>query len=246
MKKNYLTISIASIIVFSLIIISALNTGAKSGKPSLKTKTDKVSYCLGLDIGKNLKQQSIKINTDAFVQGIKDIIAGSKKILTEQEIKKVMADFQKEMAAKQKTMMAERKKEITAAGKKNKAEGEKFLSANKKKKGVITLKSGLQYKVIKQGKGKKPQLTDQVKVNYKGTLINNTEFDSSYKRGKPATFRVSGVIAGWTEALQLMPVGSKWILYIPPSSAYGDKGAGRIIGPNSTLIFTIELLSIEK
>jgi FKBP-type peptidyl-prolyl cis-trans isomerase FklB len=143
-----------------------------------------------------------------------------------------MAAFQKEMIAK--------------LGEKNKAEGEAFLAENKKKEGVKTLPSGLQYKVIKAGTGKKPKVTDTVTTHYRGTLMNGTEFDSSYRRGQPVSFQVNGVIPGWTEALQLMEEGAKWQLFIPSNLAYGERGAGRDIGPNATLVFEIELLSIEE
>jgi FKBP-type peptidyl-prolyl cis-trans isomerase FklB len=159
--------------------------------------------------------------------------------MTEQEVNETLTAFQKEMAAQQ----AERNKILVE---KNKKEGEIFLAENKKKEGVVTLPSGLQYKVIKEGTGETPKLTDTVTVNYSGTLIEGTEFDSSYRRGQPATFPVKGVIAGWTEALQLMKVGSKWQLFIPSNLAYGERGAGRDIGPNTTLIFDVELLSIKE
>ena len=159
-------------------------------------------------------------------------------MLSEEEMRTVMTAFQKEMAAKQAEMMK-------SQGEKNKKEGEAFLAENKKKEGVKTLASGLQYKVIKEGTGKTPKATDKVSTHYQGTLIDGTEFDSSYKRGEPATFPVNGVIPGWTEALQLMKVGSKWQLFVPSKLAYGEKGAGPIIGPNAVLIFTVELLAIK-
>jgi FKBP-type peptidyl-prolyl cis-trans isomerase FklB len=189
-----------------------------------------------MDIGTNLKKQSIDIDSNILAKGVKDALAGTKPLLTEQEIQETMMAFQKEMMAKQ-----------AEVAKKNKAEGEAFLTENKKKEGVKTLLSGLQYKVIKAGTGKKPKSTDTVTAHYRGTLINGTEFDSSYKRGQPATFPVSGgMIPGWTEALQLMEEGAKWQLFIPPNLAYGEQGAGRDIGPNATLIFEIELVSIQE
>jgi FKBP-type peptidyl-prolyl cis-trans isomerase FklB len=157
--------------------------------------------------------------------------------MTEEEIRQTMMAFQKEMMAKQEEQMKK-------AGEKNKKEGEAFLAENKKKEGVITLPSGLQYKVIKAGQGKKPQASDKVTVHYRGTLINGTEFDSSIRRGQPATFPVSGIIPGWSEALQLMQEGAQWQLFIPPNLAYGERGAGNVIGPNSTLIFEVELISV--
>jgi FKBP-type peptidyl-prolyl cis-trans isomerase FklB len=205
----------------------------------LKDQKDKISYSIGMDIGNNLKKQSVDIDPDILAQGLKDAFSGGKTLLTEQEFHDTMTAFQKEFRAKQ----IERTKELAE---KNKKEGEAFLAENKKKEGVITLPSGLQYKVIKEGTGNIPKLEDTVTVNYRGTLIDGTEFDSSYHRGQPATFPVKGVIGGWTEALQLMKVGSKWQLFIPPALAYGERGAGRDIGPNATLIFDIELLSIKE
>lgn len=220
-------------IMFSPAIITA---GEKS---VLKTQKDKVSYSIGLGIGKNMRGQSLDIDPDILTKGLKDGFSGSKPLLTEEEAREIVSAFQKEMMAKQQ----ERAK---ASAEKNKNEGETFLAENKKKEGIITLPSGLQYKVMKDGTGKTPKATDSVTVNYRGTLIDGTEFDSSYKRGQPATFPVSGVIKGWTEALQLMKVGSKYKLFIPSDLAYGDRGAGPRIGPNQVLIFDIELISIEK
>ena len=205
----------------------------------LKDQKDKVSYSIGINIGKNLKKQSVEVNPDILLQGIKDALSGGKTLMTDQEVNETMMNFQKEMMAKQQARMKE-------LGEKNKKEGEAFLAENKKKEGVKTLPSGLQYKIIKEGDGKIPTINDTVTVNYRGTLIDGTEFDSSYQRGKPATFPVKGVIAGFSEALQLMKVGSKWQLFIPSNLAYGERGAGRDIGPNATLIFDVELLSIKE
>jgi len=205
----------------------------------LKSQKDKMSYIIGMDIGKNFKRQAIDIDPDILAQGVKDGISGGKALLSEQEARETLAAFQKEMMAKQ----AELSKKL---GEKNKVEGEAFLAANKTKEGVKTLTSGLQYKVIQPGTGKRPKLTDEVTAHYRGTLIDGTEFDSSHRRGKPANFPVNGVIPGWTEALQLMEVGAKWQLFIPPNLAYGERGAGRDIGPNATLIFEVELISIQE
>ncbi|MBI3805213.1 MAG: FKBP-type peptidyl-prolyl cis-trans isomerase [Nitrospirae bacterium] len=207
-------------------------------KADLKTQKDKVSYSIGLDIGNKLKGQSIEIDPKFLAQGIQDATSGGKPLLTQEEVQAVMMTFQKEMQAKA-------TEQAKVVGDKNLKEGEAFLAENKKKKGVVTLPSGLQYKIITAGTGKKPKATDTVTTNYKGTLIDGTEFDSSYKRGEPASFPVQGVIPGWTEALQLMPVGSKWQLVVPPALAYGPRGAGPQIGPNATLIFEVELLSIQ-
>jgi FKBP-type peptidyl-prolyl cis-trans isomerase FklB len=203
-----------------------------------KTQKDKVSYIIGMDIGKNFKRQSIDIDPDILLKGLKDALSGGKTLLTDEEMRETMAVFQKEMTAKQEELSKK-------LGEKNKKEGESFLAENKKKEGVKTLPSGLQYKVVQAGAGKKPQLTDTVTTHYRGTLIDGTEFDSSYRRGQPASFPVNGVIPGWTEALQLMEEGAKWQLFIPPNLAYGERGAGRDIGPHATLIFEIELISIQ-
>ena len=200
-------------------------------KTELKTQKDKQSYAIGHDMGNNLKKNGIEIDPDLIVKGLKDALSGGKPLLTEQESKDAIATMQKEWAKN--------------FSEKNKKEGEAFLAENKKKSGIKALPSGLQYKVITEGKGKSPKATETVTVHYRGTLIDGTEFDSSYKRGQPATFPVGGVIKGWTEALQLMKVGSKWQLFIPSNLAYGPQGAGQVIGPNATLIFEIELLAIK-
>jgi FKBP-type peptidyl-prolyl cis-trans isomerase FklB len=219
-----------------LLLVSLVNA---QENPVLKNQKEKVSYSIGLNIGRNvggdLKKQSIDIDPKILAKGFQDALAGAKPLLTDQEIQETMATFQKEMMAKQ-----------AEIAKKNKERGEAFLAENKKKEGVKALPSGLQYKVIKAGTGKKPKLGDTVTTHYRGTLIDGTEFDSSYKRGQPATFPVSGVVPGWTEAVQLMEEGAKWQLFIPPNLAYGERGAGSVIGPNETLIFEIELLSIQE
>lgn len=215
----------------------------KSDTPSPFTnQKDKVSYALGMNIanslGATLKTRGVEINPDVVAQALKDGLNGSKPLMTEEEARSTLMQLQTELQAKQEAKMKE-------ATENNKKEGDAFLAANKTKPGVVTLPSGLQYKIIKEGTGPKPSASDTVVCNYRGTLIDGKEFDSSYKRGEPATFPVSGVIKGWTEALQLMPVGSKWELYIPPDLAYGTRGAGNDIGPNATLIFEVELLSIQ-
>ncbi len=207
----------------------------------LKTAKDKASYAIGMNIGKglkdNLKKSDVDVNPDILVRGLKDGLAGNKQLLTDQESKATLDALQKDVQKHQKEVH-----DATVA--KNLKEGEAYLAANKDKPGVITLPSGLQYKIIQEGTGPKPTPSDVVVCNYRGTLIDGTEFDSSTKRGQPATFPVGKVIPGWTEALQLMPVGSKWELVIPPSLGYGERDQGPI-GPNSTLIFEIELLSIQ-
>ena len=202
----------------------------------LKTDMEKLSYSIGVDLGQNMKKQGIEINPAAMVRGMQDGLADGKLLLTEQQMKDVLLNFQKEL-------MAKRTAQFDKASAENKAKGEAFLAANKTKPGVVTLPSGLQYKIITNGTGKKPGREETVTVDYKGTLINGTEFDSSAKAGKPATFKLSQVIPGWSEALQLMPVGSTWELYIPASLAYGTRNVGGLIGPNETLIFNVHLIS---
>jgi len=213
-------------------------TAAKTATPlALKTQKDKFSYALGMKMGENLKKQSVPVDPAILSRGLRDALAGKKTLLTDEEAQGAMAAVQNDMRQKMQEKMKEE-------GEANKKTGEAFLAANKSKEGVVTLPSGLQYKILKAGTGPKPTANDSVVCNYKGTLIDGKEFDSSYKRGQPATFPVTGVIKGWTEALQLMPVGSKWELFIPPDLAYGERGAGGDIGPDSTLIFEVELLSI--
>jgi FKBP-type peptidyl-prolyl cis-trans isomerase len=193
---------------------------------------------VGLSVGKSLQRESIDVDPSIVEQGIKDALAGGKTLMTDEEAKAAMATLR---AAAQKNQEAK----MAQAGDANKKEGDAFLAANKTKEGVVTLPSGLQYKILTAGTGAKPTAADTVICNYKGTLINGKEFDASSKHGGPATFPVSGVIKGWTEALQLMPVGSKWQLFIPPDLAYGQRGAGGDIGPGATLIFEVELVSIK-
>ena len=219
-------------------------TAAKSATAAtaLTTRKQKFSYALGMNIGgglgTNLKKQSVEVDPALVAQGLKDSLAGTKTRLTDDEAKAVLTEVQNEVRKQAQEKAAE-------AGVANKKEGEAFLAANKGKEGVVTLPSGLQYKILTAGTGPKPTSSDTVVCNYKGTLIDGKEFDSSYKRGQPATFGVGQVIKGWTEALQLMPVGSKWQLFIPSSLAYGERGAGADIGPDATLVFEVELLSIQ-
>ena len=229
---------ILRLIAVALFVLVAGSAAAQE-TPTLKDQKEKISYIIGMDIGTNFKRQSIDIDPDILGRGIKDGLSGAKPLLSEQEAKEVLAAFEKVMKGKQ-------EESRKAIGEKNKKEGEVFLAENKAKEGVKTTPSGLQYKVIKPGTGKKPQATDTVTVNYRGTLIDGAEFDSSYRRGKPATFPVSGVIPGWTEALQLMEEGAKWQIIIPSKLAYGEQGAGQMIGPNATLIFEVELISIQE
>jgi len=217
---------------------------------TLKTQKDKASYAVGLNVGRNLgaqlHQQSVELDQAILLRGVKDALAGGKTLLTDDEVKAVLTQLQTEVRTRQQEKMKAEQEKMKVAAEGNKKEGEEFLAANKTKEGVVTLPSGLQYKILTEGTGPKPAAADTVSCNYRGTLLNGTEFDSSYKRGQPASFPVTGVIKGWTEALQLMPVGSKWQLFIPAELGYGDRGAGADIGPGATLIFEVELLSIQS
>jgi FKBP-type peptidyl-prolyl cis-trans isomerase FklB len=204
----------------------------------LKTDKDKQSYAIGMNIGKSIHRDGVDVDPNILLRGMKDALAGGKTVLSDDEAKTVMTNLQVNMRKEQ----AEKAQQVGDA---NKKAGDAFLAANKTKDGVITLPSGLQYKILTQGTGPKPAATDTVVCNYKGTLLDNSEFDSSYSRNQPLTIPVSGVIKGWTEALQLMPVGSKWQLFIPSDLAYGPQAKGPI-GPNSTLIFEVQLLSIQE
>jgi FKBP-type peptidyl-prolyl cis-trans isomerase FklB len=211
---------------------------ASQGSAALATEKQKESYALGMNIARGLQKQSVPLDMSALVRGITDSLTSGKTLLTDDEAVAELKRLQTEVNAKQ-------QEEQKQAAEENMKDGEAFLAANKSKDGVVTLPSGLQYKIEKEGTGPKPKASDTVVCNYRGTFINGTEFDSSYKRGQPATFPVGGVIKGWTEALQMMPVGSKWELFIPSDLAYGPRGAGGVIGPDATLVFEVELLSIQ-
>jgi len=226
--------------LFTAAVLLALvvSFAAAQNKTAPKTKKDKISYSIGVNIGKDFKMRGMDINPDMLARGMKDGMSGGTTALSDTVMEAVMMAYQKEMMQK---MDAQRK----VVGDKNKKEGEAFLAANKMKAGVVTLPDGLQYKILTAGTGPKPTADQTVTCHYRGTLLDGTEFDSSYKRGQPAEFPLKGVIKGWTEALQLMPAGSKWQLFIPSELAYGENGAGQSIGPNSTLIFEVELISIK-
>jgi FKBP-type peptidyl-prolyl cis-trans isomerase FklB len=212
---------------------------AKAQTPlTLKTQKEKASYAMGMNFGTGLRKQSVDIDPAILARGLRDAFSNGKTLLTEDEARAALTQLQSDLRKKQQELAQQ-------LGATNKKDGMAFLEANKTKDGVVTLPSGLQYKVLQEGAGPKPVSTDTVVCNYRGTLLDNTEFDSSYKRGQPATFPLTGVIKGWTEALQLMPVGSKWQLFVPAELAYGERGAGGQIGPNATLIFEVELLSIQ-
>ena len=222
-----------AIVIISVAFSFAVAAFAEEKPPQLKDLKDKASYSIGLNVGMNMKRQNVDVNQDAFTAGFKDALAGRKPLMTEQEVREAMMAFEKDMQQKQ-----------NDAVQKNAGDAQKFMSENKSKEGVKTTASGLQYKVMKEGSGAQPKTTDTVTVNYRGTLTDGTEFDSSYKRGQPATFPVSGVIKGWTEALQMMKVGSKYQLFIPPDLGYGANGQ-RAIPPNSVLIFEVELMDVK-
>ena len=228
---------IKCVVVLGVLFLASLVSAEEKG--TLKSQKEKFSYSMGVDTGQKLQNFPIEVDVDLFINGIKDVFSKSKILMTEKEIQETLMDLQKEMRAK----LEERMKEL---GEKNKKEGDLFLAENKKKEGVVTLPSGLQYKVLKEGTGEKPKDVDTVTVHYRGTLIDGTEFDSSYARGNPATFPVKGVIPGWTEALKLIKEGAKWQIFVPSNLAYGARGSAPRIGPNSTLIFEVELISIQK
>jgi FKBP-type peptidyl-prolyl cis-trans isomerase FklB len=223
-----------NLIAVAMIVCLVAGTSIAQDSTMSKSSNDKLSYSIGVNIGKNIKMERMQFNNEFLLLGIRDALNDSLTLMTEQQIDSTLTAVQQEMMAKR-----------FAEAEKNKKAGEAFLAANKKNKGVVSLPSGLQYKIITKGKGKKPKATQTVSCHYRGMLIDSTEFDNSYKRGVPAEFPLNGVIKGWTEGLQLMPVGSKWELYIPSELAYGEQGRGQIIPPNSTLIFEIELLSIK-
>jgi len=226
----------------SLLGVSLLMTGCPlggGGKPNLESEENKVSYIIGFQIGSNLRQDSLTIDQKVFLAGLNQGLDGGESLISQEEATQVMTSLQANMQEK---AAAKQKEDLE----KNAGEGEKFLAENAKKEGVVVLESGLQYKVIEEGSGESPKATDTVVTNYRGTLIDGTEFDSSYKRGEPAKFPVNRVIQGWTEALQLMKPGAKWELYVPSDLAYGASGAGGMIGPNATLIFEIELIGLDK
>jgi FKBP-type peptidyl-prolyl cis-trans isomerase FklB len=247
MQKSFTTLVIAATMLLLGNVLAQQTPAATTQQPpaaasqnnsALPTQKDKVSYAIGMNIGTTLHRQSVEVDPKVLAQGLQDALSGGKTLLSEDEARTTLTDLQNEMRKKQQEKMQ-------AAAETNKKEGDAFLAANKTKEGVVTLPSGLQYKVLTAGTGPKPTTGDAVACNYRGTLIDGKEFDSSYKRGQPATFPVSGVIKGWTEALQLMPVGSKWQLVVPSDLAYGERGQGPDIGPNATLIFEVELLSIQ-
>jgi len=226
-----------SILVLATLLISCQNNAQDNVE--LKTRADSVSYAIGQNIGVNFKQQKIEVDPTIMAAGLRDVLNDAETKLTEQDAQQIWMSYQQEL-------MAAQQQEREQAGVKNKEEGAKWLAENAKKEGVQVTESGLQYKVIEMGDGPTPSADDQVRVHYRGRFIDGEQFDSSYDRGEPAVFPVGGVIPGWTEALQMMPVGSKWEVYIPSELGYGPQGQGQTIPPHATLIFDVELLGIEK
>ncbi len=239
--KRFLAVALGTGLLIGTVL--ADEKGASQPAPALKDSKQKVSYGIGLNIGRSMKSQGVDVDAELLARGISDAITGGKPLLTDQELQETMLALKQELEGKQREMVAKQAGASKAIGEKNKKEGDAFLAANAKKPGIKTLPSGLQYKVVTEGKGPSPKATDGVKTNYRGTLIDGTEFD----KGDGAAFPVNRVIAGWTEALQLMKVGSKWQLFIPAELAYGaNPEPGGKIGPNAALVFDIELLGIEQ
>lgn len=225
-------------------VILAAGAGAEE-TPVLDTPEERASYAIGVDTARNIRMGEIAVDLDLVIRGLTDEMSGRKLLLGDMDLQAARAATQHEIMRKQAA-----KKQQTEQGRKTSAEerknaGESFLAENAKKDGVATLSSGLQYRVLKAGDGRKPADSDSVECNYRGALVDGTVFDSSHSRGKPATFRVSGVIPGLREALKLMPAGSKWQLFVPSALAYGERGSGRVIGPNEALVFEIELLAVK-
>jgi FKBP-type peptidyl-prolyl cis-trans isomerase FklB len=226
-------------IILTYLVGCAPEEASSAAELKLDTSKNRISYTIGVNIGQDFKSQNMDIEPDALLMGLKDALSGKELQLTDEEMVQEVQNFQQEMQAR---LAAEMEEQAS----KNKAEGESFLAENAKQEGVVVTESGLQYKILEPGEGEPPGPADLATVHYRGTLIDGTQFDSSYDRGQPATFPVGAVIAGWTEALQLMKPGAKWQLFIPAELAYGERGAGQDIGPNATLLFDVELISVEK
>lgn len=242
MKMRLVAASVMGLAMSTAIASTDAATAPATAAPaatSLSSDMDKLSYSIGADLGKNFQKQGITVNPTAMAKGMQDGMSGAPLLLTEDQMKDVLNNFQKDL-------MAKRTADFNKKADENKAKGDAFLSANKAKEGVVTLPSGLKYKIVQQGDGAKPGKDDTVTVEYTGTLVDGQVFDSTDKAGKPATFKVSQVIPGWTEALQLMPAGSTWEVFVPANLAYGSRSVGGPIGPNETLVFKIHLISVKK
>jgi FKBP-type peptidyl-prolyl cis-trans isomerase FklB len=224
-------------LVFLLCVIFVTSQAWAEDKVELKTDKDKLSYSIGVSIGKNFKKDGTEVDLDLMIKGFKTGIAGEKPMIADKEIQQIMGSYQMEL---RKQIMAKNQ----LALQENRKKGDAFLAENKSKKGVVTTDSGIQYKIIKKGSGKKPIESDMVEVNYRGTLIDGKEFDAT-EAGKPATLKISALIPGWKQALTMMPTGSKWQIVIPSALGYGERGVGNDIGPNEVLVFEVELLGIK-
>jgi len=211
----------------------------------LKDQKEKRSYALGVEVGNTIRNRSVDVDQAVLFQGIKDALSGGRALLSQEEVRAVLVDLQAELKRKLDAAEAEKVLAASKLAEKNKSEGETFLTANKTKAGVVTLESGLQYKILKAGIGKRPSSDDTVVCNYRATFVDGTEFNTTYKENKPVTFPLKQIIKGWQEALQLMPVGSKWQLFVPSQLAYGSRGSGSVIGPDATLIYEVELLEVK-
>ncbi len=219
---------------------------AETAAPDFKDPKIRRSYAVGVDIAESLQQQGLGLDGDALAAAIRDVLGGKEPQMKKEEVTQALKELREEMVKKMQAEMEAEQKKMAGLAAKNKKEADEFLAENKKREGIVTTESGLQYKVLTKGEGKTPKATDTVKVHYKGALLGGKEFDSSHKHGEPAKFPVGRVIKGWVEVLQLMPVGSKWQVFIPPALAYGEEGFGDVIEPNSVLIFEVELLGIEE
>ncbi|MBA2650914.1 MAG: FKBP-type peptidyl-prolyl cis-trans isomerase [Tatlockia sp.] len=241
MKMRLVAVAVMGLAMSTTIAASAATDAATKAPSatSLTTDMDKLSYSIGADLGKNFKKQGIDINPAAMAKGLQDGMTGGQLLMTDQQMKDVLNTFQKDLMAKRTTDFNKKADE-------NKVKGESFLNQNKSKEGVVTLPSGLQYKILQKGDGALPTKDDTVTVDYTGTLVDGQVFDTTENTGKPATFKVSQVIPGWTEVLQLMPTGSTWEVYVPSNLAYGPRSVGGPIGPNETLVFKIHLISVKK
>jgi len=224
-------------IIFLILLLISFVSGSVYAGDQLKTKQERLGYAIGMNIATNMMKQKVDVDADQLAAGLKAVLKDEKPLLSEAEMGEILTSYQQEMQMQQMAKMA-------AEAAKNEKLSQEFLTENGKKDGVVTLPSGLQYKIIKAGTGAKPAVDSKVQVHYRGSLVDGTEFDSSYKRGEPASFPVNGVISGWTEALQLMKEGAKWQLVIPSDLAYGENGAPPMIPPNATLVFDVELLKI--
>jgi FKBP-type peptidyl-prolyl cis-trans isomerase len=233
---------------WAMAVAMALLSGVAAAQqaPELQTEKEKISYALGMGLAKQLQGQSIEVDPEVLSQGLKDALSSGKTLLTEEAARNIVAGVQKELKSKQSAVRSERARVLKELGEKNQKDGDAFLAENKAREGVITLASGLQYKILTKGDGERPTLEDTVICHYRGTLVDGTEFDSSHARKQPATLPVKKLIKGWSEGLQFMPVGSTWQFVIPANLAYGERGVGNKIAPHATLVFDVELIAIKE